>query len=106
VKAALDVFGNIMFLTRAPIPYPKTRQGYVVYQQIGAYAFRKDFLLTYAQMPQTPLELIEGVEFLRILENGLKVKAVETDHQSMSVDTLSDLIEVEKIMKKKQLLKV
>ncbi len=106
VKAALDLSGNIMFLTRAPIPYPKTRQGYVVYQQIGAYAFRKDFLLKYAQMPQTPLELIEGVEFLRILENGLKVKAVETDHQSMSVDTLSDLIEVEKIMKKKQLLKV
>ena len=51
-------------------------------------------------MEQTPLELIEGIEMLRILENRYKVRAVETDYQPMSVDTLSDLIEVEKLMKK------
>ena len=100
VKAAIDVYGDLLYLTRSPIPYPKTRQGYVVYKEIGAYAYRKDFLLKYAKMEQTPLELIEGIETLRILENGYKVRAVETDHQPMSVDTLSDLIEVEKLMKK------
>ncbi len=50
-------------------------------------------------MDQTELELIEGVDFLRILENGYKVKAVVTEHNMMSVDTLSDLIEVEKFIK-------
>ena len=51
-------------------------------------------------MEQTPLELIQGIEMLRILENGYKVRAVETDHQPMSVDPLSDFIEVENLIKK------
>jgi len=102
VKAALDKDNFILYLTRSPIPYPKTRQNYVVYKQIGLYALRKDFLLRFVKMPQTNLELIEGVEFLRILENGCKIKGVITDYNALSVDTLSDLIEVEKILKNKK----
>ncbi len=102
VKAAIDLQGDLLYLTRSPIPFPKTRQGYVVHKQIGLYAFRKNFLFRFVKMPQTPLELVEGVEFLRILENGFKIKAVVTDYSAVSVDTLSDLIEVEKILRRKK----
>ncbi len=98
VKAAIDCHKDLIYLTRSPIPHPKTRQKYVVLKQIGLYAFRKDFLLKYVQMKQTPLELVEGIEFLRILENGYKIRSVMTGFNPISVDTLSDLIEVEKIM--------
>lgn len=99
VKIVRDKEGFALFLTRAPIPYPKTRRGgYVVFKQIGLYAFRKPFLLAFAGMEQTPLEMIEGVELLRALENGHKVKAVETQHTTISVDTLSDLHEVRRIL--------
>jgi len=101
VKAVQDIKGFLLYLTRAAIPYPKTAQNFRVYKQIGLYAFRKDFLQTFVQMDQTPLELIEGIEFLRLLENGFKVKAVLTDYNPKSVDTLSDLIEVEKILARK-----
>ncbi|MDD5593807.1 MAG: 3-deoxy-manno-octulosonate cytidylyltransferase [Candidatus Margulisbacteria bacterium] len=101
VKAVRDVNDDILFLSRAPIPYPKTRQDFVVYKQIGLYAFKKPFLMEFVKMQQTNLELIEGVEFLRILENGRKIRGVETNCSTISVDTISDLCEVEKYLKAK-----
>ena len=100
VKAAVDCNKNLMYLTRSAIPHPKTRQRYAVLKQIGLYSFRRNFLLKFVKMKQTPLELVEGVEFLRILENGYKIRSVMTNANPISVDTLSDLIEVEKIMSK------
>lgn len=101
VKAAIDKNDFLLYLTRAPIPYPKTRQEYVVYKQIGLYSFRRDFLFKFVKMKQTKLELIEGIEFLRILENGYKIKGIITNYNAVSVDTLSDLIEVEKLLKRR-----
>lgn len=98
VKTVIDKAKNIMFFSRSPIPYPKTRQGYKVYKQIGLYAFRKQFIQDFARMEQTPLELVEGVELMRALENGYKIRGVETQYDTCSVDTISDLMEVEKIM--------
>lgn len=98
VKLVKDKNNFVMFFSRSPIPYPKTRQSYTLYKQIGLYAFTKEFLLDFYNMEQTPLELIEGVEFLRILENGCRVKGVETEYRSFSVDTISDLFEVRKII--------
>lgn len=98
VKAAIDCNKDLLYLTRSPIPHPKTRQKYMVLKQIGLYAFQKNFLLKYVKMKQTPLELVEGIEFLRILENGYKIRSVMAGFNPISVDNLSDLIEVEKIM--------
>ncbi len=98
VKAVMDKSGFVLYLTRSPIPYPKTRQGYTAYKQIGLYSFRKDFLKKFVGMEQTPLELVEGIEFLRILEHGYKIKGVVTDQNTISVDSLSDLKEVEKLL--------
>ena len=53
-------------------------------------------------MEQTKLELVEGIEFLRILENGYRIKTVLSDYNAISVDTLSDLIEVEKVICKEK----
>lgn len=102
VKVVKDKHDFALFLTRAPIPYPKTRRGgYVVYKQVGLYAFKKQFLLDFTKMEQTPLEAIEGVELLRALENGYRVKIVETKHSTISVDTLSDLYEARRVMQSK-----
>ena len=99
VKTVVDQKGHVLFFSRSPIPYPKTRQSYTAYKQVGLYAFRKEFLLEFAAMSPTPLELVEGVELLRAVENGIKVKGVETRHKTISVDTLSDLFEVRKVLK-------
>lgn len=102
VKVVKDKHDFALFLTRAPIPYPKTRRGgYVLYKQVGLYAFKKQFLLDFTKMDQTPLEMIEGVELLRALENGHRVKIVETEHSTISVDTLSDLHEARRVMQSK-----
>lgn len=100
VKVVKDKNDSVLFFSRAPIPYPKTRQNFIVYKQIGLYALTKSFLIEFVNMKQTDLELIEGVEFLRILENGYKIKGVETEFETISVDTISDLCEVEKILNK------
>ncbi len=96
VKTVMDKAGFLIYLTRLPIPYPKTRKSYIVYKQIGLYAFRKDFLHKFVTMEQTRLELIEEIEFLRIIENSYRIKGVITDRNTISVDSLSDLREVEK----------
>ena len=100
VKVVVDTASNVLFMSRSPIPYPKTRQDYCAYKQIGMYAFKRDYLIRFAGIKQTPLELVEGVELLRVVENGQKLRAVLTEHRTFSVDTLSDLFEVTKIMKK------
>jgi len=99
VKVVIDKFMNILFMSRSPIPYPKTRQNYCIYKQIGVYAFRREYLINFTKMKQTPLELIEGIELLRVMENNDVLKASLTEHMTFSVDTLSDLIEVEKLIK-------
>jgi len=101
VKAVVDKFDNVLFLSRSPIPYPKSRQNFVIFKQIGLYAYRKDFLQEFKKMGRTPLESVEDVELLRAIESGYKVRGVETTYKMYSVDTLSDLIEVEKIIKMK-----
>ena len=98
VKVVRDLNDYVLFMTRSPIPYPKVRRDYTLYKQVGTYGFRREFLLHFAKMEQTPLELIEGIEFLRILEHGYRLKGVSTPYDSIGVDTMSDLIEVRKRM--------
>ena len=58
---------------------------------VGLYAFRRDFLLRFAALPQTPLELAESLEQLRALEHGFRIRTVVTEHHSIGVDTPEDL---------------
>ena len=91
VKVVADKERFALYFSRSPIPYPREKEHLKVYKHIGIYVYRKDFLLEFADMQQTPLEQIECLEQLRVLESGFKIKVVETDYDSISVDTPKDL---------------
>lgn len=99
VKVITDVNGNALYFSRARIPYARSA-GAKVYKHIGIYAYRRDFLLDYARMEQTPLELSESLEQLRALENGRRIRVVETDAVFIGVDTEEDLTAVNEIYRK------
>lgn len=91
VKLATDLAGDILFFSRASIPYPRERKHYQVKKQIGLYAFRREALAQFSRWSPGPLEATEGVEFFRFLEHGWKVRGVETAYQTIAVDTPADL---------------
>ena len=68
-------------------------------KQVCIIPFRRDFLLEYNEMEQTPLEIIESVDMNRLLENGIKIKMVMRDEITLAVDTKEDLDRVNELMK-------
>ena len=96
VKVITDRNGNALYFSRARIPYARN-PGAQVYKHIGIYAYRRDFLLAYARMAQTPLELSESLEQLRALENGHTIRVIETDAVFIGVDTEEDLAAVNEV---------
>lgn len=91
VKVSLDINKNILYYTRSAIPYPKTESNYTANRQLGVYAFRKKPLFEFSKIAQGPIEHIEGIEMLRFLENGYKIKAIYSKEDSFDVDTHEDL---------------
>jgi 3-deoxy-manno-octulosonate cytidylyltransferase (CMP-KDO synthetase) len=94
VKVVADRQGNALYFSRAPIPPVAAhadRAAAEAYAHVGLYAFRRDFLLTFARLPQTPLEIAESLEQLRALEHGFRIRTVVTEHHSIGVDTPEDL---------------
>lgn len=107
VKVVTDKNDFALYFSRLPIPYvreqenpprPLEKGGLGHFKHIGLYVYRKDFLLKFARMKPTPLEEAEKLEQLRVLENGYKIKVVETKHDSIGVDTEEDLEKVRKIV--------
>ena len=96
-KALLDRSGRCLYFSRASVPYGRGMRPeeliaeFPVYAHVGLYVFRREFLLAFAAMTQTPLEMAEGLEQLRILEHGHALHAVVTGHESIAVDTPGDL---------------
>jgi 3-deoxy-manno-octulosonate cytidylyltransferase (CMP-KDO synthetase) len=89
VKVAVDRNGDALYFSRAAIPY--LRSAGPVFKHIGLYGFRRDFLVTFSALPQTPLEKAESLEQLRALEHGYRIRTIETRHPSIEVDTPEDL---------------
>ncbi|MCK5630881.1 MAG: 3-deoxy-manno-octulosonate cytidylyltransferase, partial [Nanoarchaeota archaeon] len=107
VKVVVDNENNALYFSREPIPSNKKYDhAYARYKQVCIMPFRKDFLVKYNNLKPTPLEIIESVDMLRILEHGCKVKMVETDKKTFSVDTPKDLAKVEQVMDHDTLLKL
>ena len=96
VKVVTNKDGYALYFSRSLLPYPR-HAGCPVYKHIGIYAYRRDFLLRYAAMAPTPLETAESLEQLRALENGYRIKVVETEAQFVGVDTAEDLEKVNAI---------
>lgn len=93
VKAILDKNNFAMYFSRAPIPAllkPGPKDAYF-YKHLGIYAYNKDFLFSFKKQPTSYLENGERLEQLRALENGYKIKAIETLFESVGVDTPADL---------------
>lgn len=99
VKVVTDQDEYALYFSRSLLPYPR-HDGTPVYKHIGIYAYRRDFLLQYAKMPETPLEHAESLEQLRALENGYRIKVVETSSKFVGVDTEEDLEKVRAIYEK------
>ncbi len=101
VKVVTDENGYALYFSRSLIPHPRNRPEWLkIYKHVGIYAYRRSFLLKYAALSPTPLEQVEGLEQLRVLENGYKIKVLESDFQGIGVDTPEDLKAVNKLMKK------
>ncbi len=104
VKVVMDKFGNALYFSREPIPSRKKGVLDVpMKKQVCVIPFTRDFLLEYNQMEPTALEIIESVDMMRILENGLKVKMIPTQYITKAVDTKEDLDKVCEMMKEDKL---
>lgn len=103
VKVVTDRFENAIYFSRSTIPYQRDKttskgdRAAVHYKHIGLYVYRRDFLLRYPGLPVGPLEQAERLEQLRALENGYKIRVVETEYESIGVDTPEDLEKVTKL---------
>jgi 3-deoxy-manno-octulosonate cytidylyltransferase (CMP-KDO synthetase) len=99
VKVVTDREGDAIYFSRSPIPYLRDRAECFVphYKHIGLYVYRRDFLLGYPALPVGPLERAERLEQLRALENGHRIRVVETDSESLGVDTPQDLMRVSRM---------
>ncbi len=94
VKVVTDHAGDAVYFSRCPIPYDRNRgaAGRVPYfKHIGLYVYRRDFLMEYPTLPAGPLEQAERLEQLRALENGFRIRVIETEYDSLGVDTPADL---------------
>ncbi len=91
VKVVTDRFENALYFSRATIPHASPAP----FKHIGLYVYRRNFLLKYSDLPVGPLERAERLEQLRALENGFKIRVVETDYESFGVDTPADLERVQ-----------
>ena len=100
VKVVTDRNGFALYFSREPIPSRKmTRSKVPMYNQVPIIPFRRDSLLCFNELAPTPLEIVESIDMLRLLEHGYRVKMVVTEFETQSVDTPDDLWKVEEIMK-------
>jgi 3-deoxy-manno-octulosonate cytidylyltransferase (CMP-KDO synthetase) len=114
VKVVTDREGYALYFSRSPIPFPRraaSMKGTLAdallnetdllktyRKHTGLYVYRREYLLEFTKLSQTPLEKLEMLEQLRALENGARIKVVEADGMSIGVDTAEDLERVRSII--------
>lgn len=99
VKCVLDLEGHVLYFSRTLIPGGKMlgyRKEIPYYKHLGVYAYRPQFLLEYAKLPMTPLQIAEDLEQLKVLENGYKIRAAIVKSATAGVNTPEDIKKVEK----------
>ena len=99
VKVVTDDKGDAMYFSRSVIP-SNLKDGKLarVFRHVGIYAYKKDFLLNFSDMAQTELELGEGIEPLRAMEKGYKMRLKETEYSSIGVDLPEHIAQVEAVI--------
>ena len=95
VKVVTDLHGDAIYFSRSAIPFVRDAAAVqpkpAYFKHIGLYVYRRDFLLGYSELPVGPLEQAERLEQLRAIENGFRIRVVETEYDSLGVDTPADL---------------
>lgn len=102
VKVVVDENNFALYFSRSLIPYSRDNTAVDIFEHVGLYVYRKDFLLEISKLPQSHLEKIEMLEQLRVLEKGYKIKVIETESNKISgisVDTPEDHVKVEKLIR-------
>ena len=98
VKVVTDGAGDAIYFSRCAIPFEREKSVNTPYfKHIGLYVYQRDFLLAYSALPVGPLETAERLEQLRALENGFRIRVVETEYESLGVDTPEDLERVTRL---------
>ncbi len=94
VKVVTDRAGRALYFSRACLPFVREAEepaGVIYFKHLGLYVFQREFLLRFPSLPRGPLENLEKLEQLRVLENGYSIQVVETPYDSVGVDTEEDL---------------
>jgi len=92
VKVVVDTRGNALLFSRSPIPFYRTPGPAPVFHHLGLYAFTRSFLAVYQGLAPTPLEQCEGLEQLRALEHGYRIRVCPNDAPVIEVNTPDDLV--------------
>lgn len=100
IKVVLDKENNAMCFSREPIPTQRFNIDIPMKKQVCVIPFTREFLFNYQDMEPTPLEIIESVDMMRVLENGYKIKMIPTRFNTSAVDTEEDLAKVRLLMTK------
>ena len=99
VKVVMDLAGNALYMSRAPIPVSTDGVERPSGKQLGLIAFRRNALQKFTELEPTPLEIYESVDMLRFLEHGIKIRMQRTAYRTHAVDVPADVVEVERLMK-------
>ena len=103
VKVVVAPDGRALYFSRAPIPSrhrADNGEGLPMYQQTGIIGFSKSFIRGFGELPQTPLEMTERIDMMRVLEHGLPVQLVHTEQETIGVDTQADLERAEDMLRR------
>jgi 3-deoxy-manno-octulosonate cytidylyltransferase (CMP-KDO synthetase) len=102
IKVVCDLILNAMYFSREPIPTRCKMGDIPMGKQVCIIPFRRDYLLEYTHLAPTPLEIVESIDMMRILEHGKKVRMVPTQYKTQAVDTPEDLVKVEYLIRESQ----
>ncbi|MCA9484709.1 MAG: 3-deoxy-manno-octulosonate cytidylyltransferase [Nitrospina sp.] len=106
VKVVTDARGRALYFSRSPIPHNRDGGGEAplegVFRHLGLYAYRSSFLREFTRMPSTPLEELEKLEQLRILESGFPILVLNTENRSPGVDRPEDIEKLETLLAKQE----
>tara|TARA_Y100000590_G_scaffold99683_1_gene113315 strand:- start:8657 stop:9424 length:768 start_codon:yes stop_codon:yes gene_type:complete len=107
IKVVTDKSKNALYFSRQSIPTIKNfeQDNMKLFKQVCIIPFRKNTILKYAELDPTPLEISESIDMMRFLEHGYKVRMIETEFDTFSVDTPTDLVKIEKLIKTDHLIK-
>jgi len=104
VKVVTALDGRALYFSRATIPFDRDKTGFAGYRKhLGIYAYRKAALERFATLPPSPLEKLERLEQLRLLENGMALYVADALRDTIGVDTEEDLVRAEAVLRKMEL---